>query len=115
MSHIQSLETPLYQINTHRLGALKRLGSAGGLISKNIKIDGNRTSVRLEAEMWDALHDIAMLESCTIHDVSTAVYALKPKRSSFTAALRVFLLQYFKNKAMADRRIEQITQSLRAS
>lgn len=70
----------------------------GGLVPRNITVDGRRTSVRLEPETWDALHEIARREQVSVHDVCTIV-AQRRTRSSLTAALRVFVLGYFRAAA----------------
>lgn len=67
------------------------------LISKNITIIGRRTSIRLEPEMWKALTDIAKREKCSIHDICSLVYIRKSSETSFTAAIRVFLMLYYKS------------------
>lgn len=69
-----------------------------GLVTKNVKIDGRRTSVRLEPSMWKALDEIAEDEGCSIHEICTAVYEIKMDDTSFTAALRVFIMLYYKSK-----------------
>ena len=66
------------------------------LISKNITILGRRTSVRLEPEMWVALNDIAEKEHCSVHDICALVYVRKDISTSLTAAIRVFLMLYFR-------------------
>ncbi len=66
------------------------------LISRNITILGRRTSIRLEPEMWVALNDIAERESCSVHDICTLVYVRKNEVTSFTAAIRVFLMLYYR-------------------
>lgn len=66
------------------------------LISKNITVQGRRTSVRLEPEMWLALRDIALREKCTIHDICSLVSVRKNTHTSLTAAIRVFLMLYFR-------------------
>ncbi len=66
------------------------------LVSRNITVMGRRTSVRLEPEMWLALKEISDRESCSIHDICTLVSARKNPRSSLTAAIRVFLMLYFR-------------------
>ena len=66
------------------------------LVSKNITVQGRRTSVRLEPEMWLALRDIALREKCTIHDICSLVAMRKNLRTSLTAAIRVFLMLYFR-------------------
>ena len=47
------------------------------LVSRNITVMGRRTSVRLEPEMWLALKEISIRESCSIHDICTLVSARK--------------------------------------
>lgn len=66
------------------------------LISRNITVLGRRTSVRLEPEMWSALHDIARREQCTVHDLCSLISIRKVSNSSLTAAIRVFLMLYFR-------------------
>lgn len=66
------------------------------LISKNIAVFGRRTSVRLEPEMWEALNNIADREKCSIHDLCSLVHIRKGGGTSLTAAIRVFLMLYFR-------------------
>ena len=66
------------------------------LISRNITIQRRRTSVRLEPEMWNALGDIAAREGCSIHDICTLVSLRKNASTSLTAAIRVFLMLYYR-------------------
>ena len=66
------------------------------LVSRNITVMGRRTSVRLELEMWNALKEIADREYCTIHDICTLVKMRKNPATSLTAAIRVFLMLYFR-------------------
>lgn len=80
----------------------------GLLLSKNVRIRGRRTSVRLEPEMWDALQEVAGLEDCSIHDLCTAVEELRDPEASFTGALRVFLMEYFRNAAKSSRPVSLI-------
>ena len=64
------------------------------LISRNITILGNRTSARLEPQMWRELQAVAVREGCTIHEISSLLYLRKPSDTSFTSALRTFLMLY---------------------
>ncbi len=66
------------------------------LVSRNITILGKRTSVRLEPEMWSAMKEISTREKCTIHDVCSLVSLRKKNNTSLTAAIRVFIMLYFK-------------------
>ncbi|MGB4057927.1 MAG: ribbon-helix-helix domain-containing protein [Alphaproteobacteria bacterium] len=69
------------------------------LVSKNITVQGRRTSIRLEPEMWMALRDIAMREKCSIHDICSLVSMRKSQSTSLTAAIRVFLMLYYRAAA----------------
>ncbi len=77
-------------------GAGTNVQKKAGLLSKNITIFGRRTSIRLEREMWKALHDIAKRENCSIHDICSLVSIRKDSGSSLTAAIRVFIMLYYK-------------------
>lgn len=72
------------------------------LLSRNITVDGRRTSVRLEPEMWNSLYDIAARESCSIHDICTLISLRKNPKTSLTAAIRVFLMLYFRAAATEE-------------
>lgn len=69
------------------------------LISRNITVLGRRTSVRLEPEMWKELKAISKREACTIHDLCSLISLRKNKRTSLTAAIRVFLMLYYRAAA----------------
>ena len=68
-------------------------------MSRNITVLGRRTSVRLEPEMWRALREIAVRERCRIHDLCSVVQMRKNPETSFTAAIRVFVMLYFRAAA----------------
>lgn len=77
-------------------GSMEQEESKTTLVSRNITVLGRRTSVRLEPDMWRALKDIARRENCTIHDLCSLVAIKKNKASSLTAAIRVFLMLYYR-------------------
>lgn len=66
------------------------------LVSRNITVLGRRTSVRLEPEMWRALRDISLRERCSIHDLCSLISLRKNTHTSLTAAIRVFLMLYYR-------------------
>lgn len=72
------------------------------LVSRNITVERRRTSIRLEPEMWQALREIAQREQCTIHDICTVVSLRKNQKTSLTAAIRVFLMLYFRAAATEE-------------
>lgn len=52
--------------------------------------------------MWDALKDIARREGATIHDLCSLVSKRKRDESSLTAAVRVFVMLYFRAAATEE-------------
>jgi predicted DNA-binding ribbon-helix-helix protein len=72
------------------------------LVSRNITVIGRRTSVRLEPEMWTALREIARRENCKIHDICSLIQMRKNPDTSLTAAIRVFLMLYYRAAATED-------------
>jgi predicted DNA-binding ribbon-helix-helix protein len=69
---------------------------------RNITILRRRTSVRLEPEMWRALGEIARRERCTVHDICTLIQLNKRPDASLTAAIRVFLMLYYRAAATEE-------------
>ena len=74
---------------------------ASTLISRNITINGRRTSIRLEPGMWDALHEVAEAKGLTIHQYCSEVQAQR-RESSLTAAIRMALLEHYRQANQAD-------------
>ena len=74
---------------------------ASTLVSRNIIVSGHRTSMRLERAMWDALFEVCRRERNTIHAICTQVDETRHE-SSLTAALRVFIMTYFRSAATED-------------
>ncbi|MGH1377664.1 MAG: ribbon-helix-helix domain-containing protein [Alphaproteobacteria bacterium] len=72
------------------------------LIGRNITIFKRRTSIRLEPEMWDALNNIADREKCSIHDLCSLIFIRKKEGTSLTAAIRVFLMLYFRSASSEE-------------
>jgi predicted DNA-binding ribbon-helix-helix protein len=74
------------------------------LINRNISIGvgGRRTSVRLEPEAWDALHEICLREQMPIGAVIGQLHAEHGRTGSLTSALRMFILNYFREAATEE-------------
>ncbi|MGH6981779.1 MAG: ribbon-helix-helix domain-containing protein [Stellaceae bacterium] len=68
------------------------------LINRNVTVAGHRTSVRLEAAMWDALYHVCERERKSLNDVVTEI-ARDQVESSLTAAIRVYVMSYFRAAA----------------
>lgn len=80
--------------------AEKRGGSTvfSTLINRNVRVCGHRTSMRLEASMWEALDEIGEREGKTLHELCSTIDEYRDE-SSLTAAIRVFILSYFRSAA----------------
>ena len=71
-----------------------------GLINRNVTVNGRRTSIRLEPEMWDALAEIAKRENVRVSDVVSRIdQNVRHRCSGLTARVRVFVLGYFRARA----------------
>ncbi len=87
---------------TYHLQNSIEIETGSTLVSRNITVGGRRTSVRLEPEMWRALREISTRENCSIHELCTLISFRKNKRTSLTAAIRVFLMLYFRAATTED-------------
>ena len=68
------------------------------LFNRNVTVAARRTSVRLEAAMWDALFDVAQGERQTVKKICTKVDRTR-KELTLTSGLRVYILLYFRRAA----------------
>ncbi|MFC1674159.1 ribbon-helix-helix domain-containing protein [Pseudomonadota bacterium] len=68
------------------------------LLSRNVTVDGHRTSLRLEQDVWDAVEEICAREDLSVHDLCTLIERRRTG-SSRTAAVRAFILGYFREAA----------------
>jgi len=66
------------------------------LWSRNVKIGGHRTSIRLEPYAWDALDHICKTEQVSLHEILTLVNNHKPTEASVSSATRIFILGYYR-------------------
>jgi predicted DNA-binding ribbon-helix-helix protein len=75
------------------------------LVVKSIRIHRRRTSVRLEPEMWQALYEVAAMEGLTIHDICARVDDTRSPKGTFSSALRVYLLRWYRRVAKRGLRV----------
>jgi predicted DNA-binding ribbon-helix-helix protein len=78
-------------------GSLSRTGTS--LVSRDLVICGRRTTVRLEDEMWESLKDVAEREGCSVNALGSRIYRQKKSDESFTSAIRIFLMLYYRDAA----------------
>jgi predicted DNA-binding ribbon-helix-helix protein len=72
--------------------------SLGTTKSRNVRVDGRRTGVRLERAEWDALREVMAFERVDLKQICSLVDQQRSE-SAFTSGLRVFLLKYFRRRA----------------
>ena len=72
------------------------------LVIRNVNVNGHRTSIRLEPQIWDSMTEICHSEFCTPHDVCSYVAEHKPPHGSLTSSLRVSILDYFRKSSTQD-------------
>ena len=63
--------------------------------TRNVTVDGRRTSLRMENAMWEALEDICRRESRHLHEICGLVHRRRAG-ASFTAAMRGFIVCYYR-------------------
>ncbi len=67
---------------------------------RNIRLDGRRTSIRLEVPLWEAVDEICAAEGLSLSGLCSKVAAARPG-PNFTSALRVWIVDYYRVKAAA--------------
>jgi len=72
------------------------------LVSRNVTVNTHRTSVRLEPDMWNGLREICRREHMSMHNICSMVAERKAPNTSLTAAIRVFVMAYFRAAATED-------------
>ncbi len=80
------------------------------LISRNVTINGHRTSLRLEQALWDAVGDICDKEGLTLHELITLIDHRRNKISR-TSAVRTFIVTYLLALATEKSRLRKGTVS----
>jgi predicted DNA-binding ribbon-helix-helix protein len=75
------------------------------LTIRNVVVAGHRTSVRLEPVMWDALRDISRQRGLRLNDLVTEIDGRRGA-PSLTAAIRVYIVDFYRNAAGARPRPE---------
>jgi predicted DNA-binding ribbon-helix-helix protein len=74
--------------------------SASRLLNRNVKAaSGERTSIRLEPELWDALRQIAAAAGLTLPAMVQRIEAEAPPGSGRTSAVRVFIVEHYRKLA----------------
>ena len=102
-SYSEDKNTPLYidHISTSISPPTAKKKSEA-LQCRTVYIGTRRTSVRIEPEMWDALNFIIHNENTTQGELLHLVFQSKKKSSSFSSAIRVFVMMYFRSASTKE-------------
>lgn len=65
------------------------------LLTRNIVIDGKRTTIRLESAIWDAVDDLCSREQMSRHDLCSRVEAGRDGLNR-AQAIRAAVVNYFR-------------------
>lgn len=68
------------------------------LTHKTVRLAGQRTSLRLEPEIWAALNDIASAEGVRVAEVISRLHHSGTTRR-LASAVRCFVIAYYRQKA----------------
>lgn len=68
---------------------------------RSVIVNGRKSSVSLEDEFWDGLREIVALRGGSTRDLVNEINAARVN-SNLSAALRLFVLDHFRQKAKAD-------------
>lgn len=80
-------------------GANQNNKSRSTLIAKNIVVNGRRTSVRMEPEVWKAIDEIAERGRLDRNHMFTVVANRLKPHQSLTSAMRVFVINYYRDSS----------------
>lgn len=70
---------------------------AGAQELRNIRVQGRRTSLRLEGPMWDALEEVCLREGVGMDRLISCIRATS--EGNLASAVRTFLVAYYRSAA----------------
>ena len=80
------------------------------LTSRTVKIDGHRTTLRMEQVIWDALGDICESEGLTVNELISLVDRRRHNGSRISA-VRAFIVRYLHELATETGSLRKVTVS----
>lgn len=69
-------------------------------LCKNVSVNGRRTSMRMDKETCSALSDICQRENMTLNALCSLIDERR-KEASLTAAVRLFIMIYYRSRLEA--------------
>jgi predicted DNA-binding ribbon-helix-helix protein len=73
------------------------------IVKHSVVIDGHKTSISLEDAFWGHLRDIARTHHCSTGKLVAEIDEGR-EHSNLSSAIRVFVLEYFREKAINGQR-----------
>jgi predicted DNA-binding ribbon-helix-helix protein len=67
------------------------------IVPRNIYLPSGATSIRIEAELWECLEDIARRDGIKRQDLLARIYKKHHKQRSFSSSVRVYIALYYRN------------------
>src|SRR5262245_32833959 len=89
------METRLAFSAVSALDRKRRRNSHSPVLKRSISLAGNKTSVSLENQFWDGLHEIARTENLPLCALIERIDTNRT-RHNLSSAIRLFVLDYFK-------------------
>ncbi|CAO3418145.1 ribbon-helix-helix domain-containing protein [Azospirillum doebereinerae] len=65
------------------------------MICRNIRVNGRRTSLRMEQDIWDAVDDVARRRCLSVTELVSEIDSQRGN-AGLTAELRVYVLCYYR-------------------
>lgn len=84
------------------------------VIKRSIVIAGHKTSVSLEDAFWKGLKDIAGTRDMTLSELVAAIDSER-RHGNLSSAIRLFVLDHYRNQQSEDRSARGSTRELIAS
>ena len=73
------------------------------IVKRSIVVAGHKTSVSLEEAFWNGMKEISGLRSMTLSELVREINNNR-QQGNLSSAIRLFVLDYFKNRAAAPSR-----------
>jgi predicted DNA-binding ribbon-helix-helix protein len=80
------------------------------VVKRSIVLSGHKTSVSLEDAFWAALKTIAAGRNMTLSEVIETIDT-KREHSNLSSAIRLFVLEFYRNQFIARMGVENLTPS----
>lgn len=97
---IRTLDQRIANFEAERYGTGAAPPISTTLVSRNVRVAGRRTTIKLEEEFWRSLEHIAGQAQATVGTVITTAHALYDG-GNLTSAIRVFALRCAESRGTA--------------